>query len=117
MAVAAHRLLADLPPPTVTVGKILYHPAIMLAAQPPDALLPILEAARKATQEVTGSSGRGGSKLQWTPHITIAYSTAYQPTGPIIDALGRSLPEREVQIRALSLVNQRGGAPRVPWRP
>ena len=36
MAAVAGRLLADLPPPTVTVGKIVYHPeAIMLAARPP----------------------------------------------------------------------------------
>ena len=80
MAAVAGRRLADVPPPTVTVGKVLYHPeAIMLAARPPEALLPVLEAAREATQEVTGSPGRAGSKLPWTPHITIAYSTAHQP--------------------------------------
>jgi hypothetical protein len=51
MASVASRLLADVPPPTVTVGKILYHPeAIMLASQPADALLPVLEAVREATQ-------------------------------------------------------------------
>ena len=118
MAAVACQLLADVPPPTVTVGKVLYHPeAIMLAARPPKALLPVLEAARQATQEVTGSSGRAGSKLPWTPHITIAYSTAHQPTGPIITALGQTLPERKVQISAVSLVNQRGPERQWDWLP
>jgi 2'-5' RNA ligase len=77
MAAAARRLLADVPPVTVTFGKILYHPeAIMLAARPAEALIPVLEAARHATREVTGNPGRAGNKLPWTPHVTIAYSTA-----------------------------------------
>lgn len=118
MVGVADRLLADVTPPTVTVGKILYHPeAIMLAARPTEALLPVLEAAREATRDVTGSSGRAGSKLPWAPHITVAYSTARQPTRPIIDALGRSLPERKVQIGTLSMVNQRGPERNWDWQP
>lgn len=105
----ASRLLARVPPVTVTVGKILYHPeAIMLGARPTEALLPVLEAAREATREVTGSDGQGGSKLPWPPHITVAYSTARQSARPIIRALGTSLPERQVQLKEVSLVNQRG---------
>lgn len=118
MASVAGRLLADMPPPTVTVGKILFHPeAIMLAAQPGEALLPVIEAVREATQAVTGSPGRAGNKLPWTPHITIAYSTARQPAGPIIATLGHSLPERKVQISAVSLVNQRGPERDWNWNP
>ena len=118
MASVASRLLADIPPPTVTVGKILFHPeAIMLAAQPAEALLPVLEAVREATQAVTGSPGRAGNKLPWTPHITIAYSTARQPAAPIIATLGHSLPERKVQISAVSLVNQRGPERDWDWNP
>jgi 2'-5' RNA ligase len=109
MAAAAERRLAGIPHITVTVGKILYHPeAIMLAAQPAEALQPVLAAAREATQEVIGSPGRAGSKLPWTPHVTIAYSTAQQPAEPIITALGRSLLERKVQISTITLVNQHG---------
>ena len=111
---AAVRRFADIPPITVTVGKFLFHSeAVMLAAQPAEALLPVPDAVREATQEVTGSPGRAGSKLPWNPHITIAYSTARQPAVPIIAALGRSLPERKVQIRSVSLVNQRG--PECSW--
>ena len=118
MATVVRQLLAGVPPPTVTAGKVVYHPeAIMLAVRPPEALLPVLEAAREATHEVTGIPGRAGSKLPWTPHVTIAYSTAHQPIGPIIDALGQSLPEHKVQIRALSLVNQRGPERNWDWQP
>jgi 2'-5' RNA ligase len=109
MAATAGRRLADVPPITVTVGKILFHSeAIMLAAQPAEALLPVLEAVRGATQEVTGRPGRAASKLPWTPHITIAYSTAHQPAEPIIAALSQSPPERKVQINTVSVVIQRG---------
>jgi 2'-5' RNA ligase superfamily protein len=101
----------------VTIGKILYHQeAIMLAARPPDALVPIREAASEATWQVTGSPGHSGSKLEsWTPHITIAYSTAQQAAAPIINALGMSLPEREITVGAVSLVDQRGAERNWDW--
>jgi 2'-5' RNA ligase len=118
MSSAAGRLLADIPPVTVTVGKILYHPeAIMLAARPVEALVPVLEAAREATRAVTGNLGQPGNGLRWAPHITIAYSTAKQSAKPIMTALGRSLPERKVQISTVSLVNQRGPERSWDWQP
>ena len=118
MAVAAGQLLEDVPPITVTVGKVLFHSeAIMLVAQPAEALLPVLEAVREATQEVIARPGRAGNKLPWTPHITIAYSTARQPAEPIITALGLSLPERKVQISTVSVVNQRGPERSWDWHP
>jgi 2'-5' RNA ligase len=118
MASVAGRLLADIPPIHVTIGKILYHPeAIMLAVRPPEALLPVFEAVQGATREVTGSPGRAGNKLPWAPHITIAYSTALQPAEPIIKSLGRSLPERKVQISQVSLVVQRGPERNWDWYP
>jgi len=118
MASVAGRLLADTPPAHVTIGKVLYHPeAIMLAVTPTEALLPVFEAVREATREVTGGPGRAGSKLPWTPHITIAYSTALQPAEPIITSLGRSLPERKVQINQVSLVIQRGPERNWDWYP
>ncbi|MBO0834257.1 MAG: hypothetical protein J2P28_01910 [Actinobacteria bacterium] len=49
--------LANIPPITVTLGKIIYHrEAIMLAATPADALAPIHSAAARATGAVTGSN-------------------------------------------------------------
>jgi 2'-5' RNA ligase len=118
MATAAGRRFADISPITIAVGKILFHSeAIMLAAQPVEALLPVLEAVREATQEVTGSPGRAGSKLPWNPHITIAYSTVRQSAVPIIAALGHSLTERKVRIRTVSLINQRGPERNWDWHP
>jgi 2'-5' RNA ligase len=118
MASVAGRLLAEIPPPTMTIGKILYHPeAIMLAARPAGMLLPVLEAVREATRAVTGSPGRAGNKLPWRPHITIAYSTSRQPAEPIVAALGHSLPERKVHISEVSLVNQRGPERDWDWNP
>jgi hypothetical protein len=109
MASVANRLLANRPPATLTIGKVIYHPeAIMFAARPAEALLPVLAAVREATRAVMGSPGQPGNKLPGTPHITISYSTSQHPAEPIMAALGRSLPEREVQIAEVSLVNQRG---------
>jgi len=109
MAASASRRLAATPPITVTLGKVLYHPeAIMLAARPTDTLIPVLNAARSATHEVTGQYGQPGNRSPWTPHITVCYSTARQPAEPIISALGRDLPGCVAQISTASLVIQRG---------
>jgi len=90
----------------------------MLAARPADALMPVLDAAKKATEEATGTPGSPGSKLDaWTPHITIAYSTAHQSAGPIIKALGSSLPDRNIQIKSVSLITQRGPERDWDWNP
>jgi 2'-5' RNA ligase len=118
MADAASRRLADVQPITVTLGKVLYHPeAIMLAARPTEALRPVLDAVAAATEEVISRPGQPGNKMPWTPHVTIAYSTASQPTAPIIGALGMRLPEQRVQISTISLVNQRGPERTWDWEP
>jgi 2'-5' RNA ligase len=118
MAAAASRQLAATPPITVTLEKVLYHPeAIMLAARPRDALIPVLEAARSATYEVTGQYGQPGNQSPWTPHITVCYSTARQPARPIMSALGHELPGRSVQISTVSVVIQRGPERQWDWNP
>jgi 2'-5' RNA ligase len=118
MAGAAARQLAEIPPITVTLRKVLYHPeAIMLAARPGNALVPVLEAARSATYEVTGKYGRPGNRSPWTPHVTVCYSTARQPAEPIISTLGPELPGCVVQISAVSLVIQHGPERLWDWSP
>lgn len=118
MAKAASRLLSRTAPITVTLGKVLYHPeAIMLAATPGDALVPVLEAARTATREVTGSDGRPGNQSPWRPHITVCYSTSRQAAAPIITALGRELPGSVIQVSNISLVIQRGPERLWDWHP
>ncbi len=116
MAAAAARRLAAIEPSSVTLSRVLYHPeAIMLAARPADALIPFLEAALEATQEVTGTDGRAGNKLPFTPHVTISYSESRQPAQPLIDALGLELPARQIQVGAISIVNQHGPERNWDW--
>jgi 2'-5' RNA ligase len=106
MASEARRLLARTPPVTITLGKVLYHPrAVMLGVGPPGALEPVLRAAQQATRVATGRSGELHIE-PWTPHITLAYSNAAGPAGPVIDALGRELPSRKAAVTAISLISQ-----------
>jgi 2'-5' RNA ligase len=95
-------------PITVTLGRVLYHPeAVVVAARPANALVPLLTAVESAAPSAIA---RHNSlvNVPWTPHVTIAYSRAEQPAGPIIAALGRELPSCDVTIRNISLVNQDG---------
>jgi 2'-5' RNA ligase len=109
--------LAGTAPITIALEKVLYHPeAIMLAATPAAALTPVREAALAATREVTGTDGQAESR-PWNPHVTIAYSTSDQPAGPVIEALGRNLPERQFQVSAVSLVIQQGPERLWDWHP
>lgn len=99
-------LLAQTPPVAATIGKVLYHPeAIMLAAEPAQALLPIHDAVETAWSSVTGHVAE--TRL-WRPHITLCYSTSAQPALPIINALGAELGPASIHIDSASLVIQRG---------
>jgi 2'-5' RNA ligase len=105
MASTAADLLADTPPITVSLGRVLYHPeAIVLAVSPGNGLAPVRDAALTATRLVTGHDDISDEHERWIPHITVCYSTARQPAAPLIAALGESLPRCEVHISALSLV-------------
>jgi 2'-5' RNA ligase len=116
MARTATSLLASLPPVTVTLGRILYHPeAIMLGVSHGRALIPIREAALAATRSATGRDTPPGELKDWIPHVTLCYSTAHQPAAPLIAALGESLPRCDFQIRALSLIIQQGPERRWDW--
>jgi 2'-5' RNA ligase superfamily len=100
----------------VTLGKILYHPeAIVIAVRPGAAMDPVLEAVQTATRlAVTGEAT--GKSQEWTPHVTVAYSTAVQPAGPIIAALGRELPSCQVTLNRIDLVVQEGPERLWNWR-
>lgn len=119
MAAAASHALAAVPPVTVTIGEIWYHPeAIMLGVRPAGLLQPLHEAAKEATREIIGANGMAESPAAgWRPHATICYSTAEQPAGPIIEALGHQLPGCEARISTLSLVIQRGAEREWDWQP
>jgi 2'-5' RNA ligase len=116
MAATATDLLSSMPPVTVTLGRIYYHPeAIMLGVSPAKALVPIRNAALAAARLVTGRDNFPDDPEPWVPHITLCYSTAHQPAAPLIAALGESLPRCQVQISALSLIVQNGPERRWDW--
>jgi 2'-5' RNA ligase len=109
MLTAASELLATLPPITVTLSRIFYHPeAIAVAVQPTAPLRQIRTAIQMATLEVTGREGHTEGPTQWLPHMTLAYSETEQPAEPLIIALGRDLPTAEITISEVTLVDQRG---------
>lgn len=107
MTAIASEHLADVPPITVNLGRILYHPeAIMLAVTPADDLTQLRAAALAATRAVSDSLT--DDDADWTPHVTLCYSTTQQPAQPVITGLGMQLPARKVSIDGLSLVIQDG---------
>ncbi|WP_433243043.1 2'-5' RNA ligase family protein [Actinomadura nitritigenes] len=114
----ASSFLAEIPPVPVTLGRILYHPeAIILAIRPTEALEQVRAAIQAATLKVTGREGHTEGSAQWLPHMTIAYSETDQPAQPIINALGRELPNREITVNAVSLVVQQGAERLWDWHP
>jgi hypothetical protein len=67
----------------------------------------LLEAAKFATRAATGRDGVLAHDA-WIPHVTVAYSNSDGPAAPIINALGKRLPDRAVTIRSPHIVNQDG---------
>jgi len=108
--------LSAIAPTAVTFGRILYHPeAIMLGVRPDGALDPVLGAVQDATLAATGQYGVIEHQ-PWIPHVTVAYGNASQPAAPIIAALGRQMPPRDLTIRTVSLVAQRQVGHTWQWR-
>ena len=101
----AKGLLAAIPPITITLGRVLYHPrAVMLDAGPAGPFRPVIEVIEAATRNAGCSATLYHDP--WRPHITLAYSNAIRPAAPIIEALGRNLEACTVTIRSVSLVTQ-----------
>ena len=117
LADKASRRVSLIEPTSVSLKKIIYHPeAIMVGVDPRTALQPLFEALREATREVTGKAGLHEPET-WTPHVTLCYSTAYQPAQPLIDALGRELSPCDATVSTVSLVVQEGAERRWDWHP
>ncbi|WP_439955756.1 2'-5' RNA ligase family protein [Nocardia sienata] len=119
MVSAARARLREVAPIAVFIEKVLYHAAaISLGVQPAQALVPLLDAVRSATRTIIAPrEARDGAPSSWIPHVTVAYSTAEQPAGPLISALGTVIPRREVTIDAVTLVVQWGPERRWDWEP
>jgi 2'-5' RNA ligase len=112
----ARRILADVAPIRVTFGRVYYHPeAIVLLAEPPAALFPVL-AAVTAASRAAGCPGQPGTN-PWRPHVSVAYSSTAGPAGPLIAALGRQLPATDITVSSVSLVAQTQVGRSWQWRP
>jgi 2'-5' RNA ligase len=113
----AQGVLSGVQPVHVAVSRVLYHPeAIILGFTPDGALDPIHAAVRHATLAVTGLAGRVTGPAQWTPHMTIAYSTGRQPMAPIAAALGHEVQGSVVTVSAVGLVIQWGAERLWNWQ-
>jgi 2'-5' RNA ligase len=109
----ARQRLRAVCPVSVSIGRVLYHPeAIALAVRHDGALDAVFDAVRAAAQSTIGRPEDAG----WIPHVTAAYCTAVQPSGPIIAALGRELPECEITVSSVSLIAQHGAERDWDWR-
>jgi 2'-5' RNA ligase len=119
MLTVARSSLSGIGPIEIEFNRVFYHPeAIVLRADPAEALNPIREAAERATQAVTGGSGTNArSSASWMPHVTLCYSTSRQRAEPIIAALGTELPRCRVSVDTLSLVVQQGAEWLWNWSP
>ena len=116
MLALAQRALTHVAPVVVTLQRVFYHPeAITLELAPAGALAPVLSAARESAREALGQRAPDDSG-DWAPHLTLGYSTADQPAGPVIAELGRVLPSLEVTISEMSLVVQNGPEDGWDWR-
>jgi 2'-5' RNA ligase len=117
MVDVTRQLLQQVPPVTITVGQVLYHPeAIALGIRPPEALDGVSLAVRKAAAEALALSPDVLS-ARWIPHLTVAYSTQDQDAAPIIAELGRELPDCPLTIDTVHLVAQYGAERDWNWQP
>jgi len=108
--------LHKIPPISVSFGQVLYHPeAVTLGMQPVGALDSLFDAVRDAARSAVGRPGDAVT-TRWPPHVTVAYSTAFQAAGPIITALGRELPDCNVTVSSISLIAQQGAERQWDWR-
>jgi 2'-5' RNA ligase len=107
-------LLGD--PPAASALLAWDGPAITLSVSPNSALAPVFAEARAATREVIGADAGDIEGDKFTPHLTLAYSTAVQPAAPVIAKLGKRLPPCEVTVREVSLVVQDGPEDQWNWR-
>ena len=115
MVADASRRLSAVAPIQVSLGRIGYATqAIVLLAEPAGALSPVLDAVRAATR-CAGFDGYTDTD-PWIPHVSIAYSNSSIPMAPIVDALGRRLPETEITIRSINLVAQTQVGRSWQWR-
>lgn len=113
----AGHLLRQIPPVSVTLGQVLYHPeAIALGIRPGDGLDAVSMAIRKAAADTLALPAEVVT-APWIPHVTVAYSTQDQDAAPVIAALGHELPDCPLMIETIHLIAQHGAERDWNWQP
>ena len=117
MLARAQAELAGTAPVTVTLRRVFYHPEAIALSVSPAARWPpssLRRAPRRA--RCSAQTPSKASRDEWTPHLTLCYSTGEQAAAPVIAELGKTLPASEVTIGAMSLVVQDGPEELWNWR-
>jgi 2'-5' RNA ligase len=104
---AAQGRLAELPAPQVTLGPAIVTPeAILLVAEPADALAPARAAIREAILDVWPARRLAGGE-EWQPHVTVAYSNGDGLAARYQAALaepGRAPGTAQISVAAVQLI-------------
>jgi 2'-5' RNA ligase len=96
--------LAKIQPPSITIGPAIVDPEVVrLKVQPVDDLIPIRRALRDAIVAVRGTDLLMESE-EWTPHISVAYSSAEGPMEPISAAIRSELPPVAATVSEVQLI-------------
>lgn len=101
---AAQARLADLRPVTVEMGPAVVAPEVVrLVVSPAEPLHEIRRALRHAIVEVRGSELLMETE-EWTPHVSVSYSSSEKATAPIAEVLGNDLEPVRVEIDEVQLI-------------
>jgi hypothetical protein len=104
---AVARRLVQFQPFTVTFGPPDINPeGVFLLARPTEPLRQVRALIRRAIADVWGREHVPEAADGWRPHVSLAYSNAPGPRGPIVDALAAQ-PARasKVELSAVSLID------------
>lgn len=104
---AAQKRCAAMQPFTVAIGPAHVDPeTIQMPVRPVEPLVAVRQAIRDAIGDVWGTDNVPETADGWRPHVSLGYSNAGGPAGPIVAALANH-NERiaNVTVAAVSLIN------------
>jgi 2'-5' RNA ligase len=119
-AAATH--CAAIPSFDVTIGRMVVHPeAVVMLATPSESLRSLRSSLRNAIADVWGMDAvldTEGSRDEFVPHVTLAYSRGDEPAAPLIDAV-RAIDRRFVTlpVNAAHLLSVQRDVPAYRWSP
>lgn len=101
---AARSRLAALSPAQVTLGPARVTPEAILLDVAPAAGLAAIRAGLRAAISDAWSPGQVPEPEEWTPHVSVAYSSTTAPAGPYVAALADCGESAESLIEAVQLI-------------